>query len=205
VVSPYQVFSDGSQPGAAAKGQRRIGPGGWGVLVLLPDGTRSERCGYDPATTVPRMEMTAALKGLELVPPGAAATVTSDSQLLVKGASEWMAGWIRKGWRTSQGTPVENRDLWERLLEAQRDRAVAWAWVRGHAGHALNEAADRLAALGAAGKDPAGRALVWLPGGRSLRAVLTPVRPAGPGDPAGPGGGTGGPPLRRAASPEETP
>jgi ribonuclease HI len=146
----YQVYSDGAQPGAAFKGVRRIGPGGWGVLVLAPDGSRTERWGYDPATTVPRMEMTAALKGLLLVPQGAEVEVTSDSQLLVRGASEWLPGWIRKGWRTSQGSPVENQDLWRALIAVQSRRTVTWRWVRGHAGHALNEAADRLAAQGAA-------------------------------------------------------
>ena len=145
----YRVFSDGAQPGAAEKGVRRIGPGGWGLVLLSPDGSRLEAFGYDPATTVPRMEMTAALEGLALVPPGAAAEVTSDSQLLVKGITEWVHGWIRKDWRTSQGTPVQNRDLWEQLLALCARRTVTWAWVRGHAGHAENEAADRLAARGA--------------------------------------------------------
>lgn len=146
----YRVYSDGAQPSAAEKGVRRIAPGGWGFVLLAPDGTRTERCGYAGATTVPRMEMTAALYGLLLVPWGATAVVTSDSQLLVKGITEWIPGWIRKGWRTSTGKPVENQDLWQALLTAQLDRTVTWAWVRGHTGHAENEAADRLAARGAA-------------------------------------------------------
>ena len=150
-MSGYRVYSDGAQPGAVAKGVRRIAPGGWGVLVLAPDGTRTEACGYHPATTVPRMEMTAALKGLLLVPQGAAVEVTSDSQLLVRGATEWLPGWIRKNWRTSTGKPVENQDLWRALIAIQARRTVTWTWVRGHAGHELNEAADRLAARGAQG------------------------------------------------------
>lgn len=148
-MTVYQVYSDGAQPSAALKGVRRIDPGGWGVLVVGPGGVEVEACGYDPATTVPRMEMTAALKGLELTPPGATVVVTSDSQLLVKGATEWIEGWVRKGWRTSTGKPVENRDLWERLLLAMRNRTVTWQWVRGHAGHPENERADRLAYAGA--------------------------------------------------------
>jgi ribonuclease HI len=160
----YRVYSDGAQPGAAAKGDRRVGPGGWGVLVVGPGGVTAEACGYAPATTVPRMEMYAALKGLELTPPGATAVVTSDSQLLVRGATDWIEGWIRKGWRTSTGRPVENRDLWERLLLAMRNRTVTWEWVRGHAGHPQNERADRLAANGAAGLTPDGHPGWPLPG-----------------------------------------
>jgi len=163
VQIPYRVYSDGAQPGVADKGARRIGPGGWGVLVVAPDGTEAESCGYDAATTVPRMEMYAALKGLELTPPGAVVVVTSDSQLLVKGADEWIDGWIRKGWRTSTGKPVENRDLWERLLLAMRNRTVEWVWVRGHAGHPENERADRLAAAGVAGLTPDGKPAWPLP------------------------------------------
>jgi ribonuclease HI len=160
-MDTYYVFSDGAQPSAAAKGVARIAPGGWGVLVVAPDGTEAEAYGGEPLTTVPRMEMTAALEGLKLVPAGARVVVTSDAQLLIKGMTEWLPGWVRRGWRTSTGDDVKNRDLWERLLAAEtRFAAVTWRHVRGHtrdtaAGRAVtdpvavyNERADRLAARG---------------------------------------------------------
>ena len=119
------------------------GPGGWGVVVAAPDGT-VELCGGEPGTTTNnRMELTAAIKGLEHFPAGAAIEMRCDSQYVVKSVTEWMRGWKAKGWRTTTGE-VKNIDLMKRLDELNAARDVKWTWVRGHAGDRLNERADAL-------------------------------------------------------------
>jgi len=138
VVARCEVYSDGACSG-------NPGPGGWGVIVILPDGQRQERSGFEPRTTNNRMELTGALQGLSLVPTGAEVAVCSDSQYVINGACSWLDGWKRKGWKTSGKTEVLNRDLWE-SIDAERDRLrIRWEWVRGHNGHVLNERADHLA------------------------------------------------------------
>ena len=107
------------------------GPGGWGA-VIVEDSRQREISGGEPRTTNQRMEITAAIKGLEQTPPGAQAKVVSDSQYVVKTMT---VGWQRKA----------NLDLWERLDELVKERRVKWEWVRGHNGHPMNELADRLA------------------------------------------------------------
>jgi ribonuclease HI len=119
------------------------GPGGWGVVVAAPEGT-VELCGGEPGnTTNNRMELTAAIKGLEHFPAGAAIEMRCDSQYVVKSVTEWMRGWKAKGWRTTTGD-VKNVDLMKRLDELNAVRDVKWTWVRGHAGDRLNERADAL-------------------------------------------------------------
>ncbi|MCJ2085341.1 ribonuclease HI [Methylobacterium sp. E-005] len=119
------------------------GPGGWGVVIAAQDGT-VELCGGDPtSTTNNRMELTAAIKGLEHFPAGAAIEMRCDSQYVVKSVTEWMRGWKAKGWRTTTGE-VKNVDLMKRLDELNAARDVKWTWVRGHAGDRLNERADAL-------------------------------------------------------------
>ena len=119
------------------------GPGGWGVVIAAPDGT-VELCGGEPGTTTNnRMELTAAIKGLEHFPAGAAIEMRCDSQYVVKSVTEWMRGWKAKGWRTTTGE-VKNIDLMKRLDELNAARDVKWTWVRGHAGDRLNERADAL-------------------------------------------------------------
>ena len=138
------------------------GPGGWGVVIQAADGT-IELLGGERETTNNRMELTAAIRALEHFSDGAAIEMRCDSQYVVKSVTEWMPGWKRRGWRTASG-PVKNVDLMERLdaLAARRD--VRWTWVRGHAGEAGNERADRLAtqgrreALGARREPPPERA-----------------------------------------------
>lgn len=122
------------------------GPGGWGVVIQATDGTL-ELCGGEPGTTNNRMELTAAIRALEHFSEGAAIEMRCDSQYVVKSVTEWMPGWKARGWRTASG-PVKNVDLMERLDTLARDRDVRWTWVRGHAGEAGNERADRLAAQG---------------------------------------------------------
>lgn len=137
------IYADG-----ACKGNP--GPGGWGVH--MHNGTkRKELWGGESATTNQRMELMAAIKALESFPTdGRMLHVIADSQYLVKGITEWLPGWVAKGWKGSNSKVVKNRDLWERLATAAGRHVVTWEWVKGHAGNAGNEAADRLANLGAA-------------------------------------------------------
>ncbi len=137
-MAAYEVYSDGACSG-------NPGPGGWGVIVIWPDGRREELNGFEPRTTNNRMELTGALQGLSIVPNGAEVTVYSDSQYVINGACSWLDAWKRRGWKTAAKAPVLNRDLWE-SLDAERDRLrLSWEWVRGHNGHLLNERADALA------------------------------------------------------------
>ncbi|CAA2160933.1 Ribonuclease HI [Methylobacterium brachiatum] len=122
------------------------GPGGWGVVIVGPDGNR-ELCGGEPDTTNNRMELTAAIVALEQFPEGAQIEMRCDSEYVVNAASKWMRGWKAKGWRTTTGA-VKNVDLMRRLDELAGRRDVRWTWVRGHAGDPLNERADRLVAQG---------------------------------------------------------
>ena len=135
-----ELWTDG-----ACKGNP--GPGGWGAILLISDQAPLELSGYDPATTNNRMELTAVIEGLKALPDRAGTvTVHTDSQLVVKGMTEWIAGWQRKQWRKSDGDPVLNAELWRALLaESQRLGQVRWQWVRGHSGVPLNERADQLA------------------------------------------------------------
>jgi ribonuclease HI len=91
------------------------------------------------------MELTAVIEALRQLTRPCSVTVTTDSQYVVKGMTEWIAGWQRNGWRNSKKEAVLNRDLWETLLEASRQHSISWKWVRGHDGHAENERCDCLA------------------------------------------------------------
>ncbi|MEE7455688.1 ribonuclease HI [Methylorubrum populi] len=122
------------------------GPGGWGAVIQDPAGT-IELHGGERATTNNRMELTAAIRALEHFPEGAQIEMRCDSQYVVKSVTEWMRGWKARGWRTATG-PVKNIDLMQRLDALASARDVRWTWVRGHAGEAGNERADRLATLG---------------------------------------------------------
>jgi len=134
----FEVYCDGACSG-------NPGPGGWGAIVIFPDGNRQELSGFEAQTTNNRMELTGALQGLSLVPNGAEATVYSDSQYVINGACSWLDGWKRKGWKTAGKSLVLNRDLWE-SIDAERERLrLTWQWIRGHFGHVLNERADALA------------------------------------------------------------
>ena len=122
------------------------GPGGWAAVIQAPTGT-IELYGGELATTNNRMELTAAIRALEHFPEGAAIEMRCDSQYVVKSVTEWMRGWKARGWRTATG-PVKNIDLMQRLDALAAARDVRWTWVRGHAGEAGTERADRLAPLG---------------------------------------------------------
>jgi ribonuclease HI len=131
------IYSDG-----ACKGNP--GPGGWGAL-LVTDGHRKEICGGETNTTNNRMEMTAVIRALESLKRPSTVEVHTDSQYVQKGISEWMAGWKRRNWRTADGKPVKNQDLWLQLDALSQLHRIEWKWVRGHNGHPENERADELA------------------------------------------------------------
>jgi len=132
-----EIFCDGACSG-------NPGPGGWGS-ILRWQGQEKELAGAAPETTNNRMELTAAIEALSSLKRPCLVVITTDSQYLVKGMSEWLPGWIRKGWINSKKEPVLNRDLWERLNELAKMHSIEWKWVRGHNGHAENERCDELA------------------------------------------------------------
>jgi ribonuclease HI len=122
------------------------GPGGW--ACLLRSGTRErEVCGGEALTTNNRMELMAVIQSLEVLKSPCEVKVHSDSQYVLKGISEWMPNWIKRGWKTSGGDPVKNQDLWQRLDIATHRHQVQWQWVKGHSGHVDNERVDQLARL----------------------------------------------------------
>jgi len=120
------------------------GPGGWGA-ILEWNGRRKEIKGGDPHTTNNRMELTAAIMALEALKRPCTAEIYTDSQYVRQGITSWITSWKRNGWRTADRKPVKNVDLWQRLDAALAHHKVRWHWVRGHAGHDLNERADELA------------------------------------------------------------
>jgi ribonuclease HI len=146
-VSGLFAYTDGACSG-------NPGPGGWGVLLVARDGetVRRERelQGGEPATTNNRMELAAAIAALEALRRPSRITVVTDSAYVKNGITSWIAGWRRNGWRTADGRPVKNADLWQRLDAAQARHQVTWNWIRGHAGHPENERADALARAGMA-------------------------------------------------------
>ncbi|MBW2452031.1 MAG: ribonuclease HI [Deltaproteobacteria bacterium] len=134
-----EIFSDGACSG-------NPGPGGWGTILRYGD-QEKELSGFEPETTNNRMELTAAIAGLEALTRPCQVQLTTDSQYLKKGITEWIEGWVARGWKNSQKKPVANRDLWERLLALSETHHIKWHWVRGHDGHAENERCDELARL----------------------------------------------------------
>jgi len=131
------IYTDG-----ACRGNPGVGAF---AAVLRCDEYEKELSGAEPHTTNNRMELMAAIAGLETLTERCAVKVFTDSQYVKKGMTEWISGWIAKGWRTSSKKPVLNKDLWERLLELTRKHDVEWNWVEGHAGDELNERCDALA------------------------------------------------------------
>jgi len=122
------------------------GPGGWGAILQWNGHTR-ELKGGEAHTTNNRMELMAAIMALEALKRGCDVEIHTDSQYLRDGITKWIHGWKRNGWRTADKKPVKNAELWQRLEAALARHRVAWHWVRGHAGHDLNERADELARM----------------------------------------------------------
>ncbi len=137
-----KIYTDG-----ACKGNP--GPGGYGCIIVR-NGETLELKGGEKETTNNIMEMTAAIVALRQLKKPSEVELTSDSQYLVKGMTEWVDGWVRKNWVTSSKQPVKNKELWQELLKLSEPHKIKWIWVRGHDGHPENERADALANEGLA-------------------------------------------------------
>lgn len=132
-----EIYTDG-----ACKGNP--GPGGWGVLLRYK-GTEKTLFGAEPHTTNNRMELTAAVKGLEVLKRACEVELYTDSQYLRQGMMSWMEKWKKNGWKNSKKEQVKNADLWQELDEQASKHKINWHWVKGHSGHPENERADQLA------------------------------------------------------------
>lgn len=135
-----EIFTDGACRG-------NPGPGGWGAVLRYGDRER-ELYGGEAHTTNNRMELLAAIRALEALTRPCRVQLTTDSQYVRKGITEWLPNWKRKQWKTAAGKPVKNADLWRELDELAGRHQVDWHWVRGHTGHPENERADQLANRG---------------------------------------------------------
>jgi ribonuclease HI len=137
VSAEAEIYTDGACRG-------NPGPGGW-AAVLRYKGHEKVVYGAEPLTTNNRMELMAAIRGLETLQRPCRVRLTTDSQYVQKGVTEWLANWKRNGWKTAGKKPVKNADLWQRLDAASAEHEIHWEWVRGHSGHSENELADELA------------------------------------------------------------
>ena len=135
-----EVFTDGACRG-------NPGPGGWGAILRFK-GKEKELYGGEAETTNNRMELTAAIRALESLNRSCNVVLTTDSQYVRQGITEWIHGWKKRGWKNSAKKPVKNDDLWRRLDELAAQHQVEWHWVKGHSGHEENERADELANRG---------------------------------------------------------
>jgi ribonuclease HI len=136
-MKTVEIFTDGACRG-------NPGPGGWGAVLRFGE-REKELSGGEPATTNNRMELMAAIQALEALKQPVRAVLTTDSEYVMKGITQWLPRWQSNGWRTAAKQPVKNADLWQRLLAAMAPHQVEWQWTRGHAGHPENERCDRLA------------------------------------------------------------
>lgn len=132
-----EIFTDGACSG-------NPGPGGWGAILRMGEHEKL-LSGSEARSTNNRMELMAVIQALEALKQPCRVTITTDSQYVMKGMTEWLPGWKRKNWRTAARKPVKNAELWQRLDAAQRTHKIEWQWVRGHSGHPENERADQLA------------------------------------------------------------
>ncbi len=171
---PIVAFTDG-----AAKGNP--GPGGWGAIVVTPDGHVTELGGGAAHTTNNRMELCGAIAALEQsAAHDAPLAVYTDSSYVIKGITQWVWSWRRRGWKTAAGEDVLNRDLWEALsglVEARGRERIDWRWVKGHVGTPGNERADQIAVAFALQRDAA---LYTGPVGSYALAILDLPERAGP-------------------------
>jgi ribonuclease HI len=139
-MTDVTIYTDGACRG-------NPGPGGWGAL-LVAEGREKELWGGETLTTNNRMELTAAIRGLEALRKQCRVAIYTDSQYVRNGIREWLAQWKRRGWKTADKKPVKNQDLWEQLDALVTGHEIEWHWVKGHAGHPGNERADELANRG---------------------------------------------------------
>ncbi len=136
-MKTVEIFTDGACRG-------NPGPGGWGALLRF-GAVEKSLYGAESLTTNNRMELLAAIEGLTALKESCHVIITTDSQYVRKGITEWLTGWKRNGWRTAAKTPVKNADLWQQLDTLNQQHNVEWRWVKGHSGHRENEIADSLA------------------------------------------------------------
>jgi len=136
-VTPVVIYTDGACSG-------NPGPGGWGAILTYGDKCK-EISGGEEVTTNNRMELMAAIAALEALKRPSRVQLHTDSSYLKNGITQWIHGWKRNGWRTSDKKPVKNAELWQRLDEARNRHEIDWHWVKGHAGHPENERADEIA------------------------------------------------------------
>jgi ribonuclease HI len=141
-TQPVIIHTDGACSG-------NPGPGGWGAILTFGD-REKELFGGEKHTTNNRMELMGAIVALESLTRPCPVVLYTDSQYVQKGISEWIYGWKKRGWKKSDGKPVINADLWQRLDLAAQSHKVEWRWVRGHSGDPMNERADGLARRGTA-------------------------------------------------------
>ena len=134
-----EIFTDGACSG-------NPGPGGWAAILRMGERER-ELSGGDASTTNNRMELMGAISGLEALKRPCEVKLYTDSRYVLDGATKWIHGWKKNGWRTADKKAVKNVELWQRLVAAAAPHKVHWAWVKGHSGHAENERADQLARL----------------------------------------------------------
>jgi ribonuclease HI len=134
------IYTDGACRG-------NPGPGGWGV-ILSYKGVVKELYGGEKETTNNRMELTAAIQGLEALKKECKVELNTDSKYVLQGITEWLPNWKKRGWKTAGNKPVKNEDLWRRLDAAGSRHTIEWKWVKGHSGHKENDRADELANLG---------------------------------------------------------
>lgn len=132
-----EIFTDGACRG-------NPGVGGWGALLRY-NKTEKELYGAENSTTNNRMELMAAIKGIEALKKSSDVVITTDSQYVRKGITEWISNWKKRGWKTANKKPVKNKDLWQELDALTEQHTIEWCWVKGHSGHVENERADELA------------------------------------------------------------
>lgn len=136
-MSVVEVYTDGACRG-------NPGPGGWGALLRV-EGVEKEMSGSETLTTNNRMELMAVIMALGALKRSVAARIHTDSLYVLKGLTEWLPGWKKRGWKTADRKPVKNQDLWERLDAECARHTLEWQWVKGHSGHPENERVDALA------------------------------------------------------------
>jgi len=140
VTDHVELYTDG-----ACKGNP--GPGGWGALLRYK-ASEKKLFGGEPDTTNNRMELTAAIEGLRALQRPCTVVVTTDSEYVKNGITQWIQGWKQRGWKTAAKKPVKNADLWRQLDQEVEKHQIEWRWVKGHSGHPENELADFLANQG---------------------------------------------------------
>ena len=131
------IYSDGACRG-------NPGPGGYGIILKYNNSIKEIK-GAEKNTTNNKMELTAAIMGLKTLKESCHVTIVSDSNYLIHGMTKWINSWLKKGWKTTDKTPVKNRELWEELIILSKRHKIEWKWIKGHNSHPENERADELA------------------------------------------------------------